>query len=347
MFHSDIAEFAFLTEKMELLEECQHEKHEYYSPLLAWPSVCKTDLSSFQSLKMYPELNKAAEKYSNLIYEKLVVRGLDNFEMCEIPVQFVRTRGLSMGRDLKGERELAQNDEIFQAQFLDEIEKRPEVKRALVTLKVLLIQELGWKTPSKCFWFHLNQIGTATKDCSYLETVIWYDADSKAKVNSCRLIPNSNSDLGWKIPSKIRGSVLFLHNRKRFIDQLKTLNSYNLPGTWSLEYFYKYCLLCKRTTGIRGDQYRKILQMRKKSIYKNRQDCKDMDEYDGQFMEEIREDVKNNLSYEQLMELMAQSAKSRIDIDRQKMCRKKCKSCDDIKIVAISERVLQLHKTVK
>ena len=87
--------------------------------------------------------------------------------------------------------------------------------------------------------------------------------------------------------------------------------------------------------------------MRKKSIYKNRQDCKDMDEYDAQFMEEIREDVKNNVSYEQLMELMAQSAKSRIDIDRQKMCRKKCKSCDDIKKVAISERVLQLHKTVK
>ena len=71
MFHSSKTEFAIPEEHLELLEDCQYQKHCHKSPILIWPSVCKHDIGSLQSLKMYPELNKAAEEYHDLIYLKL------------------------------------------------------------------------------------------------------------------------------------------------------------------------------------------------------------------------------------------------------------------------------------
>merc|ERR1712228_439957 len=71
MFHLTKEELAISVEYLELLKDCQYTEHDYSSPVLVWPANCKTDVGSLQSLKMFPELNTAAENYYNLIFNDL------------------------------------------------------------------------------------------------------------------------------------------------------------------------------------------------------------------------------------------------------------------------------------
>ena len=82
---------------------------------------------------------------------------------------------------------------------------------------------------------------------------------------------------------------------------------------------------------------RKAYEMDKNPIYKKREDCKDQDEYETQFRSEMFAEMEN-FSYDTMIGFMGQTVKSRFDIDRQKMCRGKCKRCDDVKKVDINQR---------
>ena len=71
MLHSQADEVAVSSEKFKLIKNCPREKHSVYSPVMVWTAVCRVNITSIQSLKIFPDLNSELEKLSGIIFDDL------------------------------------------------------------------------------------------------------------------------------------------------------------------------------------------------------------------------------------------------------------------------------------